>query len=66
MVVEDLRPATIAPIVLANVSREARLMTDEAGHYLFVGREFAEHGVVHHGPDEYVNLAAPYDPHEYG
>ena len=30
-------------------------MTDEAGHYLAVGREFAEHGVVRHGQDEYVN-----------
>lgn len=57
MVVDNIRPATIAPIVLENLSREARLMTDEAGHYLAVGREFAEHGVVRHGQDEYVNPA---------
>lgn len=55
MVVENIRPATIAPIVLDNLHREARLMTDEAGHYLAVGREFAEHGIVRHGQDEYVS-----------
>ena len=55
VVVDNLRPATIAPIVLDNLHREARLMTDEAGHYLVVGRQFAEHGVVRHGQDEYVS-----------
>lgn len=54
MVVDNIRPATIAPIVLDNLHREARLMTDEAGHYLAVGREFAAHGVVRHGQGEYV------------
>lgn len=54
MVVDNIRPATIAPIVLDNLHREARLMTDEAGHYLAVGREFPEHGVVRHGKGEYV------------
>lgn len=55
MVVDNIRPATLAPIILDNLAREARLMTDEAGHYLHVGREFAEHGVVRHGRDEYVS-----------
>jgi transposase-like protein len=55
MVVDDLRPATIAPILRENMAREARLMTDEAGHYLHIGREFADHGVVRHGREEYVN-----------
>jgi len=55
VVVDNIRPATIAPIVLDNLHREARLMTDEAGHYLAVGRQFAEHGVVRHGQDEYVS-----------
>jgi transposase-like protein len=54
MVVGDLKATTLAPIVRANVTREARLMTDEAAHYTKVGREFAEHGVVHHHKDEYV------------
>lgn len=55
VVVDNIRPATIAPIVLDNLHREARLMTDEAGHYLAVGHQFAEHGVVRHGQDEYVS-----------
>lgn len=54
MVVDNIRPATVAPIVMENMAREALLMTDEAGHYLHVGREFAQHGVVSHGIGEYV------------
>ena len=30
VMIDDLRPSTIGPIVAANISREARLMTDEA------------------------------------
>ena len=30
-------------------------MTDEAGHYLAVGREFAQHGVVRHVQDDCVS-----------
>ena len=44
----------VAPILRENIAKEARLMTDEASHYLAVGREFAEHGVVKHKADEYV------------
>lgn len=54
MVVDNLKPATIAPILRENMAREARLATDEAGHYLHVGKEFADHGVVRHGKEEYV------------
>lgn len=53
MVVDDLKASTLAPIVRENVAREARLMTDEAGYYTLVGREFAEHGVVNHNAGEY-------------
>lgn len=53
MVIDDLKRATIEPIVRENIAREARLMTDEASHYERVGREFAEHGVVLHGAGEY-------------
>lgn len=55
MVVDNIRPATLAPIILENLDREARLMTDEAGHYMRVGKEFAEHGVTRHGQGEYVS-----------
>jgi transposase-like protein len=53
-VVDNTKPETLAPILRANMALEARLMTDEAGYYLRVGREFANHQVVHHGKDEYV------------
>ena len=44
----------IQSIVLANLSREARLMTDEHVMYKRIGREFAEHGAVHHYNKEYA------------
>ena len=53
MVVDDLKASTLGPIVMDNVAREARLMTDEASYYTLVGRQFAEHGVVHHNHGEY-------------
>ena len=45
---------TIMPIVSENVSKEARVMTDEAGYYRGVSKEFAEHGMVIHSADEFV------------
>jgi transposase-like protein len=53
MVVNDLRAATVAPIVRENVAKGARLMTDEARHYKKVGREFADHQFVRHSVGEY-------------
>lgn len=53
MVINDLKTRTVAPIVRANVSKAARLMTDEARHYKKVGREFADHQVVRHSVGEY-------------
>lgn len=55
MVVDDLKPATFAPILRENTAREARLMTDQARHYLHIGREFSGHGIVRHGKDEYFS-----------
>ena len=54
-VVDDVKAATVAPIVRENLAREARLMTDEAPIYTIVGREFADHQVVHHRLKEYVS-----------
>jgi transposase-like protein len=59
MVVDTVTTAEIAPIVRDNVAREAQLMTDEARHYVKVGREFAGHGVVRHMDGEYVRYEAP-------
>ncbi len=44
----------IQSIVLGNLSREARLMTDEHTMYKRIGREFADHSAVHHYNKEYV------------
>jgi transposase-like protein len=52
--VEDTSIATIVPIVRENIAREAHLMTDEARHYVGVGKEYASHGAVNHGNEEYV------------
>src|SRR4051812_9816798 len=40
--------ADIAPILRANLSREAKLMTDEARHYIEVGRDFDSHDAINH------------------
>ncbi len=58
-VVDRLNTATITAIVTANVAKEARLMTDEAAHYIAVGRTQAQHGVVKHRAEEYVSAADP-------
>lgn len=39
----------------ANISREARLMTDEARMYGKIGKDFAEHGTTLHGIKQYVH-----------
>lgn len=53
MVVDNLKADTLAPIVRANVVREAMLMTDEASYYTLIGREFAGHEIVRHNQGEY-------------
>ncbi len=50
MVIEDVNAKTLMPIVLANVEREARIMTDEHSGYRDVKRYFSGHG-----RGEYVN-----------
>ena len=47
----------IHPIVLGNIAREARLMTDEATMYRKIGKQFAEHGHTLHGAGSYVDLS---------
>lgn len=60
VVVDDVSAQTIMPIVLANVSREAALMTDEAKQYKKIGQHFSSHGSVNHSADEYVNPIQPW------
>ena len=52
---EKNNAANVHPIVRANISREARLMTDEASMYRVVGREFAQHGTTLHSIKQYVH-----------
>ena len=44
----------IREILVRNVSRKSRLMTDESRLYTEVGQEFARHGKVHHAAGQYV------------
>ncbi|WP_299296461.1 IS1595 family transposase [uncultured Erythrobacter sp.] len=56
MVVDDVKAETLMPLVIANVEREARIMTDEHSGYRDAGKWFAAHGTTSHGRGEYVNL----------
>jgi transposase-like protein len=58
-VVDDMKAASVHPIVRENLAREARLMTDESPLYKRLGREFAAHSVVNHRRKEYVNPVNP-------
>jgi transposase-like protein len=50
--------ADIAPILRANIKRESSPMTDQARHYMEVGRDFASHDAVNHGEEEYARYAS--------
>jgi transposase-like protein len=54
MVIEDVNAKEIGPILRENIDKEARLVTDEASHYLPLGKHFADHASVNHGKGEYV------------
>lgn len=45
---------TLKPIIKEQIKAESALMTDEAGQYVPIGKEFARHGVTRHGIGEYV------------
>ncbi len=52
--IPDMTSKTIRNVLVTNVDRETTLMTDEAGHYKVVGREYRKHRRVHHTKREYV------------
>jgi hypothetical protein len=52
--IDSASVANITPIVRQNIRRESHLMTDEARHYIELGREFETHGAVNHKAEEYV------------
>ncbi len=45
---------TLRPILVTHANRDSYLMTDEAGAYVRVGREYSGHGTVNHSINEYV------------
>ncbi|WP_247768319.1 IS1595 family transposase [Bradyrhizobium sp. 192] len=53
--IDGVRTGDILPIIRANLSREAQLMTDEAGSYKIIAEiEGLDHASVKHSKDEYV------------
>jgi len=52
--VDGVMHRDLAPIIRENLSREAALMTDKAGYYTLIGKDFASHDAVDHSKDEYV------------
>jgi transposase-like protein len=53
-VVDDLKIATLLPILKANIAAEATIHTDEAMQYDNLRKHFAAHASVNHGEEEYV------------
>jgi len=45
--------AHLVPILRANIAKETMIMTDEAGQYAHLGKEFASHEYVNHSAGEY-------------
>jgi transposase-like protein len=52
--VANVSGATLGPILFRNVHRTTTLMTDDAGQYRPLGRQFARHEVVNHSVEEYA------------
>lgn len=52
--IDGTRVVDIAPIVNANIAREADLMTDDAAQYQTVTKGFNSHRVINHSAKEYV------------
>jgi transposase-like protein len=52
--IANVTGATLRPILFGNVDRKSALMTDTAGGYFQLGKQFARHEMVNHGQDEYV------------
>jgi transposase-like protein len=50
----NMSSATVGPIVAEYVAKEANLMTDEAGFYKTIGKDYASHTFVSHSAGEYV------------
>jgi transposase-like protein len=54
MVVDDLKAKTLVPMLKEQIDRESRVITDEAGQYVYLSRDFATHDFVRHNKGEYA------------
>ncbi|TIT54792.1 MAG: IS1595 family transposase [Mesorhizobium sp.] len=52
--IDSASVARVLPIVNANIHKESVFMSDEARVYDNIGPEFAAHGKINHGREEYV------------
>ena len=52
--VPEVSAKTLRPILVAQLDKRSALMTDDAGQYRHMGRDFARHEAVNHGIEEYV------------
>lgn len=52
--IPDVAAKTLREAIVTQADRKSYLMTDEAGQYVSVGREFSGHGKVNHSIEEYV------------
>jgi transposase-like protein len=50
----EVNASNLRLALVTQIDRKSYLMTDESGSYVSVGREFAGHGTVNHGIEEYV------------
>ena len=53
-VVDNLKVATLMPILKENIAKEAIVLTDEAGYYTSLGKHFSQHEHVRHSIGEYA------------
>jgi transposase-like protein len=51
--VEGTTAAHLMPILRANIAKETAIMTDDAGQYAHLGKEFESHDFVNHSAGEY-------------
>ena len=51
--VDGTAAAQLMPIIRANIAKETAIMTDEAGQYTHMGKDFASHEYVRHGAEKY-------------
>jgi transposase-like protein len=54
VVVDNIRPETLRPIIETNILKEASFFIDESSIYTKVGASFADHQMTTHGAKEYV------------